>query len=690
MRVAFSVSDSDIEYAESVLLPKGHAFDEERRSFIRNLGPLDLQAVPGSGKTTALLAKLLILDRYLPFVDSSGILVISHTNAAIDEIRSKIGTHCKALFRYPNFVGTIQGFVDEFLAVPYFTNRYKRQPVRIDDEIREQKFAELPFGLKGFSKEENKRALYFLRANKKPIRLSLVEGNMLLTEGYMGSPIAFRKPIGNTKPGNYSDWSEGEKARVSEWITKFVRGILASGHLCYDDAYFLADAFLSKNGYAKKLLQARFSHVFVDEMQDMKKHQHDLLERIFFDNGSATSAFQRIGDKNQAIYDERGHAANGFWNDRATVLQLNGSYRLSPVLASVVSTFSVSPLLIEGRGKNPDGSDISIKPKFIVYSDSTVAQVLSRFTGVVRSELDGGTIPADARNKYSAVAWSTKPDIGKIRLCDYHPRFSREEQQQRADYPNLESYLRGYDRRARTLASVELGISGAILRVLKIEGAADESTSLSFDKNTLKSFLINAHPQHWQAHQTKVFHWCLKAVSGKEDEVVREMREYLPSFVTLFGTELKRSKDFVNEPCNVSMQTGNTKPAATSANIFSSHGVDVRVSTVHAVKGETHTATLYMESHYQRGGGGSYESERLAAQLKGDFLVLNTHDLARQSAKMVYVGFSRPTHLLCFAIHENRFAKLANDIDTSVWDVIKLVADEGTKLERPTEPFNCP
>jgi hypothetical protein len=50
---------------------------------------------------------------------------------------------------------------------------------------------------------------------------------------------------------------------------------------------------------------------------------------------------------------------------------------------------------------------------------------------------------------------------------------------------------------------------------------------------------------------------------------------------------------------------------------FQGHGIEVQVSTVHAVKGETQAATLYMETYYERGGGGNYESERLANQLKG-------------------------------------------------------------------------
>ncbi|MYN26974.1 UvrD-helicase domain-containing protein [Duganella levis] len=681
MPVEINLTEDDIAYAESVLLPKGASFDHERREFIRNLGTLDLQAVPGSGKTTALLAKLLILDRYLPFADGSGILVLSHTNAAIDEIRSRIGSHCKALFRYPNFVGTIQGFVDDFLAIPYFTNRYHRVPVRIDDEIREQRFANRPFNMQGFSAPESKRALHFLRVNSKPIRLSYMDGNTVLTEGYRGPRLIIKKPRGNTKAENYSDWSLDEKAKVEEWVTKFTRRVLASGHLCYDDAYFLADVFLTKNSQIKELLQARFSHVFVDEMQDMEMHQHDLLERVFFDGGSAVTAFQRVGDKNQSIYDGRTAATQGFWIDRATVLQLNGSYRLSPLIAELVSNFAIAPLRIDGRGKNSDGSEISVRPKFIVYSESTLDQVLPEFTRAIREGLDNGSIPADPHNKYRAIAWATKPDNEKVRLCSYHPSFSREELRQKPDYTNLRSYILACDKRSLTFASAERGITGAMLQVLRIEGIGDAS-GRPLNKAKLKEFLVGADPESWAAHEANLYRWCVLVASGKEDDVVQEMKSYLPKLLALFDSAVKLSAAFINDTSTV-FAPPVSGARRNGANIFQGEGVNILVSTVHAVKGETHTATLYMETHYEKGGGGSYESERLAKQLIGTPLAQNAHKLAKQSAKMVYVGFSRPTHLLCFAVHESRFTALAVSVNTSGWDVLRLV-DKAPVIEQVT------
>ena len=100
-QVIDNISNDEIRNAEKILLPNGKEFDEERKVFIRNFNTIDLQAVPGSGKTTALLAKLVILERRLPFADGSGILVLSHTNGAIDEIKEKIQNHSPKLFSYP-------------------------------------------------------------------------------------------------------------------------------------------------------------------------------------------------------------------------------------------------------------------------------------------------------------------------------------------------------------------------------------------------------------------------------------------------------------------------------------------------------------------------------------------------------------------------------------------------------------
>ena len=329
---------------------------------------IDLQAVPGSGKTTALLAKLLILERKLPFVDNSGILVLSHTNVAIDEIKHKIELFCPKLFRYPNFIGTIQSFVDEFLAIPYYTTICKKKPVRIDNEIYEERVNHILqnrwLPKYNLSLDDLKKIQNIKMANQdlfKNIRLDTndVGEIILIKELNDKEKLNVKKPKG-------ADYSNEEKEKLYEWFLSFKKNILKQGILHFDDAYFLAKAYLFHFPKIKEIIQKRFSYVFVDEMQDMETHQYDLLEKLFYDDGNSTSIFQRIGDKNQAIFNNiESNEVN--WIDRRNNLVLTNSHRLSSKIANVVKSFALN---------NPNNFDIiglngcDIKPHIILFDDT--------------------------------------------------------------------------------------------------------------------------------------------------------------------------------------------------------------------------------------------------------------------------------------------------------------------------------
>lgn len=340
MPQVIDITDEEIQYAERLLLPTGKTFDDERKAFIRDFRTIDLQAVPGSGKTTVLLAKLVILEQKLPFDDGSGILVISHTNAAIDEIKEKIQKHCPKLFSYPNFIGTIQSFVDQFLAIPFYISKFKKKPNRIDNQIYDEAITKhLKFNLRDFTFQEQKNAKYFLIGNncQFTFRLAYSNNQTHIISSIKGDPLQITKP---RRGRNWQDFSENEKNRIKEWLLKFKYSIMQKdGTLHFDDAYFLADVYLSKIPIIKAILQKRFSFVFVDEMQDMDTHQYNLLEKIFYNEGNSISKIQRIGDKNQAIYNSV--KATDVWQDRADVLRLNGSQRLSKPIADVVKKFAL-------------------------------------------------------------------------------------------------------------------------------------------------------------------------------------------------------------------------------------------------------------------------------------------------------------------------------------------------------------
>ena len=139
MFVVMKINPDHIREAEGILIG-GAEFDPERIEFINFMDTVDLLAVPGSGKTTALLAKLYCMAKQMPFPDNAGILVLAHTNHAIQEIEKVLKPICPQLFSYPNFVGTVQSFANKFIANQANFDLYGSYIRKNDDEISENEF----------------------------------------------------------------------------------------------------------------------------------------------------------------------------------------------------------------------------------------------------------------------------------------------------------------------------------------------------------------------------------------------------------------------------------------------------------------------------------------------------------------------------------------------------------------------
>lgn len=658
MHVEINITNKDIVYAKNVLLSEDQHFDDdEQKDFIKNIDTIDLQAVPGSGKTTALLAKLLILERNLPFGNGSGILVISHTNAAIDEIKNKIERYCPKLFSYPNFVGTIQSFVDNFLALPHYANLFNCKPYRIDDEIYnekiEKKLSKIWFHKYGFSQDIMQKIGYIKNSNESlfyDFRFGLDEDEkIILVKLLNGEKLEIKKPKGKTKEVNYSDYSDSEKGDLYSWFDKFKNDILKNEHvLHFDDAYFLANSYLSKFPLINKFLRKRFRYVFVDEMQDMDKHQYDLLEKIFFDGGSSISKYQRIGDKNQAIFNGSAKL-DDIWKDRDTILRLKGSYRLTKEIANIVKHFGLEFVDIEGRFTNYNGPNI--KPHLIVFDNPE--NVLPKFSELIKENK-----LCDEKYPFCAIGWSgdykyldkakTNPDKSKLTVKCYHPDFEKGEYGPKEDYSCLESYLLHYDKDKKTLESVRKSSLNALLRILRYENILDDN-GRNYTKKKLLSFLKANNEEQYEKLKLLLYQWSINTIRGKKNEVYSELKNYISEFLNIFKKSIDKSKDFIETPAN--NEHGISKFAKLkNGNIHKKDGIKIKVTTIHAVKGQTHTATLYLETFYQ----GKYESSRLIQQFKSNNFC-NTKIYDKQSTKMAYVGLSRPTHLLCMAIHKDRF-----------------------------------
>jgi len=646
MCAMINITDADIIYAEKILLKENQHFDDERIAFIKNLETIDLQAVPGSGKTTALLAKLLILEKYMPLENNSGVLVISHTNAAVDEIRDRIGKYCPKLFSYPNFVGTIQSFADTFLAIPFYVNKFKTKPFRIDNEIYDEQVELF------YNNTKNVGLKAYL--DRQIDGLSFLNSIRLTTQGKLKSYI-------NGKPENFKLKDSTKPTYKS--LVNFKINLIKKGYLHFDDAYTLAELQLATVPHNKTLLQKRFNYVFVDEMQDMDIHQYELLEKLFYDEGNSLAIFQRIGDKNQAIFNGSAKLEE-IWNNRENTLYLNGSHRLNPKTASIVENLALTPNEVVGRNKNQDNSEIDIKPHIIVFDNTTIKDVISRFSEIIVEFQENGNIPEQADDSFMAIAWRKEnEDADKIGLSDYWNDYSVSGYKKQIDFKVLKDYLLFLDKEKKTLESVRKNILNSLLKVMRLENILDENSRF-YTKRKLLQFLKEKLSNEYEELKLHIYQWSIAIIKGKSEEIFESVKEYIPTFLQLFDKEISHSNDFINNESEVNV--GNIE-IIEQTNIYKSDNIEIKIGTIHSAKGQTHTATLYLETFYQ----GKYESEYLKELFLGE--ATNKNGVYRKQAmKMSYVGFSRPTHLLCIAIHKDRYERDLSEINKEIWEVIEL------------------
>lgn len=699
------ITNDDIVYAEMTLLWNWQHFDTERKDFIKNLDTLDLQAVPWSWKTTALLAKLIILERKMPFSNWSGILVLSHTNTAVDEIKKRLWKIVPKLFQFPNFIWTIQSFVNEFLTKPYWVSFLWTNFNHIDSEYYNSKVKYFYNGLWTYSKirwyiDRNNESLRFLQ------NIIIDKDKNLIKWLYWDNWLK-----NNSTSSTYTKVNEFKYNLRNEWI------------ISYDEAYYFWLLYLELFPKIIKILQKRFNFVFVDEMQDMEKHQVDILEKIFYKKHVFKHCFQRIGDKNQAIYNWWEIKVDSEWKWwYRKELQLIWTHRLTQSIANVTKNFWVEYIPFDWK-KNLKKNDwtplTDIKPIIIVYKTVHINnenpeckenQILKEFTRIINDKKTEWYFEDVKDDKFicKAVIWNAKPqdwlfNQSQCRAKHYFFDYDLEwwKSKNKPWLKTKKDYLYYYDKTDNSYKSKNSNIWRLLLRILRDNDIKNPNTWKIFSrKEQLFEYIEKKDDSIYKEKnfelKSKMYDWTKRLNDTTIDEIAQEMDNYyfddlLPN---IFWENLQKSIFLSEKSSNVNIIQDNKE-----MNLFidDSNWLKINIWTVHSVKWETHTCTLYLESSSHS----KYESDlcfflwwieeeinrkQQAIQfLKDEIISLawwrgtkskqdkiksfeSQISNIKSSWKMLYVWLSRPTHLLCYGIHEDRY----NNLIAWEWNEAKL------------------
>lgn len=137
---------------------------------------------------------------------------------------------------------------------------------------------------------------------------------------------------------------------------------------------------------------------------------------------------------------------------------------------------------------------------------------------------------------------------------------------------------------------------------------------------------------------------------------------------------LIRKKQGIEETNKLTQFLNDNKPEflkeeQETSNIFKTDdGISIEVGTVHSVKGKTHTATLYLETFIY-----DLDSKRLLPFLKGKYPKRESEKARhKENLKVAHVAFSRPTHLVTFACHEDNIKDHENELCKNGWIILNV------------------
>lgn len=709
-------TDEEIKIAHDILLKDKKPFDSDKVNIIKEDSSCYVQACPGSGKTTTLLAKLIILANKMPLPEGKGICVLTHTNVAIDEIKAKLGTKADVLFRYPNFFGTIQTFLHKYVTAAALHYFYGSQITYVDDEMSNavflKKYYKLPI------RESKLRGLIFKRSTLKEHTINAAEIEALgsvdmLTaanvikkkkrvdkyifqlKGYNWSqiPREYRSSIqtkGNSIQNSLIlsfrvDWNSNKIITDSDSIRvdspsgaeymKIKEELFREGILSFQDAYDLAFRYIwEKELDFSRFSDKRFKYLFIDEVQDCDGLQVDLIQKIFDEN---KVVIQRFGDYCQAIYerDECSGPENDKLKDKQ-VLHMHDSIRFGEKIAKPLRSLCMVPNdKLVGNDEIPSVTPIiityedplSVLPKYVELLNTTLIPEMNNRSNSDIANQEKREDPLHRIN-VKACGWVGKKGASaqKRYIESYFPQFEKKNAGPKVEGVSFNEFI--LKNLHGTIKEHATSIIQGILKYLDL--CEIRNGNRRYTKTSFLEFLTATNIEQKENFLKEVMNWALLIAKSNSDDDINKIRNTIHQYIIETILPLYRKEEtpdalsFFNA-INENLPKGQ---ATEHRNVY--HGdsgtIDIEVSTVHAVKGETHAATLYLETFYNR----HHESDRLAEQFKGVAYTGTDADTLK-NLRVAYVGMSRPRYMLCVAIQQDRFDKIDCDELRKIWKVEK-------------------
>jgi superfamily I DNA/RNA helicase len=457
------------------------------------------------------------------------------------------------------------------------------------------------------------------------------------------------------------------------------------GIFTFDEMFLWANEAI-KNPSIKEAISYRFPYLFIDEAQDNSELQSSLLSKLF-SLGAEGVTRQRLGDENQAIFNysgQDGAATDPFpFPDRAKVKELPNSHRFGKEIADLANPFIASPLTTALVGGGPNLSkgnpDTSNKHTLILFEESEILEVLPTYADIILGAYQSHSSIIGKGDFVAVGAVHNKPK-GKMKppphhIRHYFPAYDALITKKEAKPKTFLEYIyRAQNQTNISNSTFDLveAFNEAIIKCIQITGG----DAVGLRKNRKCKHIREMLNRHSRLHNLTMLSLIKPSFEFDEKNWTARWVNAIKTIVrdidgTVNFTNLNDFLTWVPPKPSVSK-----KEDGISKNVFVFNGdkgeeIKVRLGSIHSVKGQTHTATLILDTFK-----GAYHFKHLKKCVtQKEFTdTQRTNNSLLDRMKLHYVAATRPTHLLCIAARKDHFTEkeIAYIRDSGMWKVTVL------------------
>ena len=555
-----------------------------------------LKACPGSGKTEVLGVKCAMeFERWS--VAHSGIAVLTFTNSAEVEMKSRISLYSAKSDSYPHYVGTFTSWLHGYIANPFL---YK-----IAHNVCEGKEDSSLRIVDSDCKSE------FLNAFKTKYsygKLSHIPANSYHWDS-KGQKFIYSENDG----GFVHEFNSAYSSRnyMKDDLIDAKKKFWKSGFFTYEDVDYLSYMLLENNADIAKLISKRFSVVIVDECQDLSYVQLRILE-VLHQHGTA---IHLIGDLNQAIYEFRQIDTNDTLefidNNGLSEMVLDENFRSNQKIVDVSVKIIQSETPIIGKRK------VNVyRPLIaILYKKNQEQELINCYSNILKEEgllLNESRIIVRNNSVKNAILGKKSKTLTMNTIEDFaHFVYLRKNDSLECFRERTRLLARAIQR--AFFANEVHGNSNNLYKPERLEISEWNSIIVSVQDKIIADSVVTDLNKTWAAWK-KSLASCL------------ENLDIIPSHTIELGSIRRGMK---NEKIIDTFSGSNV------------HDISITIETIHGCKGLSLDSVLFVSS-YTKSASSSGAHWR-------DWFQHNETGIS-EAHRLAYVAFSRAKHLLALGI----------------------------------------